>query len=196
MEFLVTMTTHVPEGTTPAEVDDVRDREAANTKLLAAEGRVLRLWRPPLQPGEWRTIGLFDAAGPAELDAALETMPLRVWRTDEVIPLGPFGSDPGRGKVPLLPAGREYLVWFATDVPAGTDPQRVREMFEREAAYARELAAEGWLLRLWSAPGRSLGHWQATGDGLMRDILRSLPMADWLTTETVPLTRHPSDPIG
>lgn len=30
----------------------------------------------------------------------------------------------------------------------------------------------------------------------MRDILRSLPLADWLTGETVPLTRHPSDPAN
>jgi muconolactone delta-isomerase len=28
----------------------------------------------------------------------------------------------------------------------------------------------------------------------MREILKTLPLADWLTTETVPLTRHPSDP--
>jgi muconolactone delta-isomerase len=28
----------------------------------------------------------------------------------------------------------------------------------------------------------------------MRDILRSLPMGDWLAVDTVPLTRHPSDP--
>jgi muconolactone D-isomerase len=57
MEFLVTMTTEVPAGTTPDEVADVRAREAANTQKLAEQGRVLRLWRPPLKPGEWRTIG-------------------------------------------------------------------------------------------------------------------------------------------
>ena len=43
MEFLVTMTTTVPAGTTPAEVDEMRAREAANTSRLAAKGRVLRL---------------------------------------------------------------------------------------------------------------------------------------------------------
>jgi muconolactone delta-isomerase len=52
MEFLVTMTTHVPDGTPAAAVDDVRAREAANTRELAAQGHVLRLWRPPLAPGE------------------------------------------------------------------------------------------------------------------------------------------------
>ncbi|WTH83120.1 muconolactone Delta-isomerase family protein [Streptomyces sp. NBC_00828] len=44
--------------------------------------------------------------------------------------------------------------------------------------------------------GRSLGLWQAAGTREMRDILRSLPLADWLTGETVPLTRHPSDPAN
>jgi len=96
MEFLVTMTTTVPDGTTPAEVADMRSREAANTRVLAAQGRVLRLWRPPLAPGEWRTIGLFAAAGPEELEAALATMPLRAWRVDEVTPLSPHPNDPGR----------------------------------------------------------------------------------------------------
>ena len=95
MEFLVTMTTHVPPGTTPAEVADMRAREAANTRVLAAQGRILRLWRPPLAPGEWRSIGLFAADGPEELEAALATMPLRVWRTDEVTPLTSHPSDPG-----------------------------------------------------------------------------------------------------
>ena len=51
MEYLVTMTTHVPDGTPQQAVDDVRGREAAHSRDLAAEGHLLRLWRPPLQPG-------------------------------------------------------------------------------------------------------------------------------------------------
>ncbi|HTW41255.1 MAG TPA: muconolactone Delta-isomerase family protein, partial [Solirubrobacteraceae bacterium] len=62
MEYLVTMITHVPAGTSQEAVDDVRAREAAHTRELAAQGHVLRLWRPPQAPGEWRTIGLFAAA--------------------------------------------------------------------------------------------------------------------------------------
>jgi muconolactone D-isomerase len=48
--------------------------------VLAAQGHLLRLWRPPLQPGEWRTLGLF-AAGGDRLEEVLASMPLRVWRT-------------------------------------------------------------------------------------------------------------------
>ena len=70
------------------------------------------------------------------------------------------------------------------------------DLLAREAARARELAAEGLLARLWTLPGRgrNLGLWQAVEAGRLQEILRALPLADWLTTETVPLTRHPSDP--
>ena len=95
MEFLVTMTTHVPEGTSEQAVADMRAREAAHSSELAAQGHLLRLWRPPLQPGEWRSIGLFAARDGDQLEEVLTSMPLRVWRTDEVTPLSPHPSDPG-----------------------------------------------------------------------------------------------------
>jgi muconolactone D-isomerase len=94
MEYLVTMTTTVPEGTPEEAIDDIRAREATRSKELATEGHLLRLWRPPLRPGEWRTLGLFAADGPDQLEDILASMPLRVWRTDEVVPLSPHPSDP------------------------------------------------------------------------------------------------------
>ena len=99
MEYLVTMTTHVPPGTAEQTVDDIRKREAARSRELAAQGHLVRLWRPPLQPGEWRTLGLFAAADGDELEQVLASMPLRVWRTDEVTPLSPHPNDPGPGAV-------------------------------------------------------------------------------------------------
>ncbi len=95
MDFLVTMTTHVPDGTTAETVADVKDREAARSAELAAQGHLLRLWRPPLQPGEWRTFGLFSADDEAGLESLLASMPLRIWRTDDVTPLAPHPDDPG-----------------------------------------------------------------------------------------------------
>jgi muconolactone delta-isomerase len=94
VEYLVTMTTQVPDGTSEAAVQDIRAREAAHTRELVAQGHILRLWRPPLQPGEWRTLGLFAAADDAQLEAVLASMPLRVWRTDEITPLTQHPSDP------------------------------------------------------------------------------------------------------
>ena len=196
MEYLVTMTTRVPDGTAPDAVDDVRAREAAHTLELAAQGRVLRLWRPPLAPGEWRTLGLFTADDADDLERTLASMPLRVWRSDEVTPLGTHPNDPGPGTVPPAPVSSEHLATFTLAVPDGTSPELVAERTTGEARRTRELAAQGHLVRLWSLPvqEQALGLWQDTGADQLYDILRSLPLAAWLTVETVPLTPHPSDP--
>jgi muconolactone delta-isomerase len=97
MEYLVNMTSRVPEGTSPETVAEIRVREAAHSRQLAAQGHLLRLWRPPLQPGEWRTLGLFAADDADQLEEVLASMPLRVWRTDEVTALSPHPNDPGLG---------------------------------------------------------------------------------------------------
>jgi muconolactone delta-isomerase len=201
MEFLVTMTTRVPDGTSEAAVQDVRTREAARSRELAAQGHLLRLWRPPLQPGQWRTLGLFAADDSAQLEDVLASMPLRVWRTDEVTPLSPHPNDPARQtEMPRSPAsqpgGSEFLTTFTVTVPAGTPGQTVQDTQAREADRARELASQGHLLRLWMLPGqgRALGLWQAHDTAGMQAILTSLPLSAWMSVETTPLTPHPSDP--
>ena len=45
MEYLVTMTTHVPEGTPEQAVGNDRAHQAARSRELAAQGHLLRLWR-------------------------------------------------------------------------------------------------------------------------------------------------------
>jgi len=95
MEFLVDMVTTVPAGTTEEQVTEMRARESVRSKELAASGSLLRLWRPPLAPGEWRTWALFSAADATELETALASMPLRAWRQDTVTPLSVHPSDPG-----------------------------------------------------------------------------------------------------
>lgn len=200
MEYLVTMTTHVPEGTSAQEVDAMRAREGEHSRELAAQGRVVRLWRPPLAPGEWRTIGLFTADDADDLERTLASMPLRVWRTDEPVALGVHGNDPGRGAVAPVAGDAEYLVTFHVRAPEDADAEAVEQMNAAEARRAAELAQEGRLVRLWSLPeqGHNLGLWQAPDAAAMDADLRSLPMtaAGWLTVETVPLSPHPSDPAG
>jgi len=201
MEYLVTMTTHVPDGTSDAAVEDKRAREAAHSLELAAEGHLRRLWRPPLRTGEWRTLGLFDAADRAELEAVLVSMPLRVWRTDEVATLSPHPNDPGpkaRKAAPThTPAGEnEFFTTFTITAPPGT-PRHVADATEAsEADRARELAGQGNLVRLWtlSGEGRALGLWRAYDHADMQGILDSLPLRGWSDVETIPLARHPSDP--
>ena len=192
MEYLVSMTTHVPDGTSEEAVEDIRTREAARSRELAAQGHLLRLWRPPLQPGEWRTLGLFAAAD-GQLEQILASMPLRVWRTDEVTPLAPHPNDPA---LAAMNAGTEFLTTLTISVPEGTPGQAVDDIEAREARRAKELAGQGHLLRLWRLPGpsRALGLWNAGNPAEMQAILKSLPMDPWMTVETTPLSRHPSDP--
>ena len=195
MEYLVTMTTHVPDGTPTDAVDDVRAREAAHTRELAAQGHVLRLWRPPLQPGEWRTLGLFAAGDADELEGVLASMPLRVWRTDEVTPLSPHPFDPDAAPG-AAGSGTEFLVAFSITVPAGTPDQVVADTEAREGQRAHELAEQGHLLRVWRLPGegRSLGLYRAADAAETQALLESLPLYAWMSAQTTPLSRHPSDP--
>ena len=80
MEFLTDMVTTVPEGTSPAKVDELRAAEAMRAAELAKAGHLIRLWRPPLGPGEWRSIGLFRTADEAELRQVLNSLPSRLRR--------------------------------------------------------------------------------------------------------------------
>ncbi|MGB6771427.1 MAG: muconolactone Delta-isomerase family protein [Candidatus Dormiibacterota bacterium] len=195
MEYLVTMTTHVPDGTPEGAVQGIRSREAAHSRVLATQGHLLRLWRPPLQPGEWRTLGLFAAADGHRLEEILASMPLRVWRSDEVTSLSPHPNDPA----PTPRAERkaaEFLVTFTLAVPPGTSDQTVQDTKAREAQAAHDLVGQGHLLRLWALPGagRTLGLYQGCDAAQMEAVLASLPIAPWMTVDTTPLSRHPSDP--
>jgi muconolactone delta-isomerase len=196
MEYLVTMTTHVPYGTPDEAVEDVRAREAAHSRELAAQGYLLRLWRPPLQPGEWRSLGLFAADDGDQLQEVLASMPLRVWRTDEVTPLSRHPNDPALAAKGLVGGSTEFLTTFTISIPDGTSAQAVEDAKAAEAQRARELAGQGHLERLWVLPGTggALGLWRARDGGQMQAIVKSLPLDRWMTTQTTPLTSHPSDP--
>jgi len=97
MEYLTDMVTTVPEGTSPVKVDELRGAEAVRAAELAKAGHLVRLWRPPLGPGEWRSIGLFRAADEAELREVLASLPLHIWMKLTITPLNPHPNDPGYG---------------------------------------------------------------------------------------------------
>jgi muconolactone D-isomerase len=105
MEYLTDLVTTVPEGTSPAEVDALRAAEAVRAAELANAGHLVRLWRPPLGPGEWRSIGLFRAADEVELREVLASLPLHIWMQVTITPLSPHPNDP------------EYRVGQAIDHP-------------------------------------------------------------------------------
>jgi muconolactone delta-isomerase len=141
MEFLVDMVTTVPDGTTDAEVGAIRTREAARSRELAAQGHLLRLWRPPLKAGEWRAWGLFRAADATELESVLSSMPLRIWRHDTVTPLTAHPSDPEGGNVLSNPASAseaDLLDSVLTRWKAAVDahqPEQVGALFTADAIF-------------------------------------------------------------
>jgi muconolactone delta-isomerase len=196
MQYLVTMTTTIPNGTADETVGEIRSRESTRSRELAEDGRLLRLWRPPLLPGEWRTIGLFAAADEVELEDALASMPLRIWRSDEVLALAAHPNDPPHSQPTK---GNEFLVDFIVTIPGDADPAEVIKIQAEEASRIGELAEQGHLIRLWMLPPtptswRALGLWQAADEAELQRFLKSLPMDRWMTTESRPLSRHPNDP--
>lgn len=93
-EFLVEITTTVPEGTSQDEVDRRRAAEAVRARELAGSGNLARLWRPV---GELRSIGVWRAADEDELhEKVLGTLPLSPWMTFTVTALESHPNDPGR----------------------------------------------------------------------------------------------------
>lgn len=200
-EFLVVMTTRVPDAASQEEVDERRRREAAGARGLGARGQLRRLWRSPAPAGQSRTVGLFAAQDNDHLDNLLSSLPLRIWRTDEVTELSVHPCDPAATGVMGRPGkGPESLIATTVTVPSGTPPSVVEEADTREAIRSRELAERGHLVRLWTLADsedgpRTLGLWRARDPGELMAIVESLPLSGWMTIETTPLTLHPDDPI-
>jgi len=91
-EFIVEITTTIPDGTSQSEVDERRGAEAIRAKELAATGNLVRLWRPV---GELRSIGLWRAEDEADLhEHVLGTLPLRPWMSLTVTAVQPHPNDP------------------------------------------------------------------------------------------------------
>ncbi len=145
---------------------------------------------------------MLAAADGAELDRVLTSMPLRAWRTDEIQELARHPNDPAAPAGAGGPAAAaEFLVTFTPAVPDGTGQQDLAQAATREAGRAAELADEGHLVRLWALPAvhgvrPALGLWRAGTGAEMTAILESLPLRQFQTTQTTPLTAHPSDPAA
>jgi len=128
----------------------------------------------------------------------LVSMPLRVWRTDEVTELAHHPNDP---RLAADGTGSEYFTTFVTDIPDGTPPREVDEARAGEARQTHALAEQGhlvrlWLLAAWPDESHALGLWRSEDAAHVRAMLDSLPMARWLTEKITPLSPHPSDPAA
>lgn len=93
----------------------------------------------------------------------------------------------------------EFLVEFEFEVPAGTPDAEVERRQRAESAAAAELAEDGHLVRLWKRPlggngTTAIGLYRARDGAELDDLLRALPLADWLRVSITPLAAHPNDP--
>lgn len=94
MEYLVEFWITIPEGTAAAERERRIAREGTRVAELAAQGHVLRVWKPLPDDGRRQAIGLYRAAGDDELHAILESLPLRPWMQISVTALAEHPNDP------------------------------------------------------------------------------------------------------
>ena len=90
----------------------------------------------------------------------------------------------------------EFFVEFDTQVPDATPESEVSDRARAEAAAAAELAAEGYLVRLWrpAVSGKVVGLYRAESAPQLDGLLRALPMAGWMRVTVTPLEAHPNDP--
>lgn len=102
-----------------------------------------------------------------------------------VTTLTPHPNDPGGSQGSRR---RTFLTVLTITVPTRTTADVVDDTVRREAVRARELAADGVLLRLWSLPAtadrrRTLGLWSADDEADLLRTLQSLPLYRWMTVD-------------
>lgn len=84
MEFLVRTENRLPVDTHDEIREQLRTAERARAQQLREAGVLKRLWRVP---GRNATIGLYEAADPADLHDALTSLPMWKWMDITVEPL-------------------------------------------------------------------------------------------------------------
>jgi muconolactone D-isomerase len=93
----------------------------------------------------------------------------------------------------------EFLVEFKVNVPDAAPASEIEARNRAEASAAARLVDEGHLLRLWKPPAapaetKALGLYRADSEAQLADLLRALPLYDWMNITVTPLAAHPNDP--
>ncbi|MGO9960691.1 MAG: muconolactone Delta-isomerase family protein [Solirubrobacteraceae bacterium] len=94
MEFFVRFDVTIPDATPESEVKERVGAESIAAAGLARTGHLVRLWKPPVAPGESKAVGLYRADSRADLDGLLGALPLNSWTQITVTPLEPHPNDP------------------------------------------------------------------------------------------------------
>jgi muconolactone D-isomerase len=96
MDYLVEFTITIPDDAPPAETERRLAGETSRVAELAAQGNVLRVWKPLPDDGRQRAVGLYRAASDQELEGILDSLPLRPWMDIRVTALAEHPNDPAR----------------------------------------------------------------------------------------------------
>lgn len=90
----------------------------------------------------------------------------------------------------------EFPVHIQINWPPDGDQDALLRLLASEADRARELAAEGFIRRLWRDRGKRAkwGIWEAPDVTTLHAAIVSLPLFNWLVVQVHPLAGHPSDP--
>jgi muconolactone D-isomerase len=105
MEYLVEFTITIPDDAAPPEIEQRLARETTRVAELAAQGHVLRVWKPLPEDGRQRALGLYRAASDEDLEAILDSLPLRHWMEISVTALAEHPNDPAPA-APAVSGGR------------------------------------------------------------------------------------------
>src|SRR5690242_19058765 len=105
MEFLVEFGVNVPDGAPPSEVEARTTAEASAAAMLVDQGHLVRLWNPPVAPGETKALGLYRADSEAQLGELLAELPLADWMQITVTPLEHHPNDPAPQETVFTAAG-------------------------------------------------------------------------------------------
>ena len=96
MDYLIDFIITIPDDAQPAEIEQRLADETARVAELAAQGHALRVWKPLPEDGRQRALGLYRAASDDELEAILDSLPLRPWMEISVTAFAAHPNDPAR----------------------------------------------------------------------------------------------------
>ena len=95
MDYLVEFIITIPDDAPLPEIEQRLAGETTGVAELAAQGHALRVWKPLPEDGRQRALGLYRAAFGEELEAILDSLPLRPWTEISVTALAEHANDPG-----------------------------------------------------------------------------------------------------
>ncbi len=86
-----------------------------------------------------------------------------------------------------------FHVVITVRVPHDVDPDRIKELSEREHARAADLQRQGKWLHLWRVAGQwaNVSIFKVDSPGELHDILDSLPLHPFMQADVTALCRHP-----